>query len=528
MINNMNLCNDELLLDLIHDRLSGKQVEAMLNHIENCTACRGRMEDLAAGARQWQRTVDVLTCGGDDDAAVCENFYQYSKQLLSQQGVSPITWSETMAKALLSPPSHPEMLGRLGRYEVERLIGSGGMGVVFKGFDTDLNRPVAIKVLAPYLAGSGSARQRFAREARAAAAVVHDHVVPIYNVETERETPFLVMKYIAGDSLQVRIDKEGPLEVTEILRIGTQVAAGLAAAHEQGLVHRDIKPLNILLEQGLERALITDFGLARAADDASLTHTGFQAGTPQYMSPEQVSGSTVDCRSDLFSLGSVIYTMCTGRPPFRAENSFGVMKRIAEESPRSIREINPRIPEWLECIVNKLLAKSPQFRLGTAEEASDLLTQCLAHLQDPAGSALPRTVETWVKEQRKEERRADREFAGSSNSPIQKIRAMPRMYSVAIGLLSIGIVIAAISKYRSAFDQQPDAKKDTLVAASGPEEPKSPELESNMGASPTSPPPQELDWETGFTAIRSLQQELDQFETKLKKSMLQSDSDGQQ
>ncbi|MCA9067254.1 MAG: protein kinase, partial [Planctomycetaceae bacterium] len=165
-------------------------------------------------------------------------------------------WTESMARQLLSPPTHPEMLGRIGRYEVERLIGSGGMGVVFKAFDTELNRPVAVKALAPHLAGSGAARNRFAREARAAAAVVHDHVVAIHNVESEGASPFLVMPYVAGESLQQRIDREGSLELCEILRIVKQTAAGLAAAHAQGLVHRDVKPSNILLEQGVERALL--------------------------------------------------------------------------------------------------------------------------------------------------------------------------------------------------------------------------------------------------------------------------------
>ncbi len=194
------------------------------------------------------------------------------------------------------------MLGRLGRYEIERLIGSGGMGVVFKAFDTDLNRPVAIKVLAPHLAGIGAARQRFAREARAVAAVVHEHIVAIYNVESNDPAPFLVMQYVAGESLQQRIDRCGPLKLPEILRIAMQTSAGLAAAHAQGLVHRDIKPANILLEQGVERALLTDFGLARASDDASLTHTGYHLGTPQYMSPEQASGEPIDARAAISSV----------------------------------------------------------------------------------------------------------------------------------------------------------------------------------------------------------------------------------
>ncbi|MBC8352145.1 MAG: serine/threonine protein kinase [Planctomycetes bacterium] len=297
-----------------------------------------------------------------------------------------------MTSHLLAPPSHPEMLGRLGRYEIERLIGAGGMGVVFKGFDSELNRPVAIKVLAPHLAGSGAARKRFAREARAAAAIVHEHVVAIHNVESESELPFLVMQYVPGESLQGRIDREGPLDVCEVLRIARQTASGLAAAHEQGLVHRDVKPSNILLEQGVERTLLTDFGLARASDDASLTHSGHVPGTPHYMSPEQARGNAIDQRSDLFSLGSVIYAMCTGRPPFRAETSYGILRRITDSQPRPIRELVPEIPSWLCRLIERLHAKSPSDRFTSAAEVEVLLAQCLAHAQQPEVQPLPASL----------------------------------------------------------------------------------------------------------------------------------------
>ena len=148
------------------------------------------------------------------------------------------------------------------------------------------------------------------------------------------------MAYIPGHSLQERIDQTGPLEVREILRIGMQTAAGLAAAHAQGLVHRDIKPANILLENGVERVRITDFGLARAMDEASQTQSGVLAGTPQYMAPEQASGEAIDYRTDLFSLGSVLYAMCTGHSPFRAETTVAVLRRICDGSPRPVREVN--------------------------------------------------------------------------------------------------------------------------------------------------------------------------------------------
>ena len=379
-------CHDDRLRLLLRADEDSHEFRLATQHVDECARCQQRLEQLAAHTDVWQEAQAVLTAEGGDQRAAPE---VESPWRPSRWNRRPTAWTESMARQLLSPPSHPEMLGRIGRYEVERLIGSGGMGVVFKAFDTELNRPVAVKVLAPYLAGSGAARKRFAREARAAAAVVHEHVVAIHNVETDGEAPFLVMQFVAGESLQQRIDREGPLELCEILRIAMQTAAGLAAAHAQGLVHRDVKPSNIMLEQGIERALLTDFGLARASDDASLTHTGYHPGTPQYMSPEQARGEAVDARSDLFSLGSVIYMMCTGRPPFRAETSYGVLRRITDTEPRAIREINPAIPVWLEGIVARLHAKSPGDRFTSADEVHELLENCLAHVQQPSAVPLP-------------------------------------------------------------------------------------------------------------------------------------------
>ncbi len=160
----------------------------------------------------------------------------------------------------------------------------------------------------------------------------------------------------------------------------------------QGLVHRDIKPGNILLEDGVERLKITDFGLARAADDASLTRTGVIAGTPQFMSPEQARGEPIDSRSDLFSLGSVMYAMCTGFPPFRAETSYGTLSRICDSQPHPIREINPEIPQWLVAVIEQLHEKNPTERFQTAQQVAHLLEQCLAHLRQPDVAPLPKAV----------------------------------------------------------------------------------------------------------------------------------------
>jgi serine/threonine-protein kinase len=197
------------------------------------------------------------------------------------------------------------------------------------------------------------------------------------------------MPYVGGASLQKRLDNEGALPIADILRIGIQISAGLAAAHEQGLVHRDIKPANILLDQGVDRLVITDFGLARAVDDASVTRTGVIAGTPQYMSPEQARGEPVDARSDLFSLGSVLYAACTGRVPFRADTPYGVLRRITDNTARPIQEINPQIPAWLCRIIDRLHAKSIAERFQSADEVAQLLTQCLAHFTQPTAHALP-------------------------------------------------------------------------------------------------------------------------------------------
>jgi serine/threonine protein kinase len=240
---------------------------------------------------------------------------------------------------------------------------------------------VAIKVLMPQLAASGTARQRFIREARAAAAVTHERVIAIYAVQEEGLCPYLVMQFVAGLSLEERVKQSGALELAEILRIGMQTAEGLAAAHKQGLVHRDIKPANILLENGIQRVKITDFGLARAADDASLTQSGYVAGTPLFMSPEQAEGKPVDPRSDLFSLGSVLYTLCTGQPPFRASGALAVLRRVMDDTSRPIRDINNAIPPRLADLIARLHAKKPADRFQTAQEVADLLGGYLTELQ---------------------------------------------------------------------------------------------------------------------------------------------------
>jgi serine/threonine-protein kinase len=263
------------------------------------------------------------------------------------------------------------------------------MGIVLKGYDRVLNRNVAVKVLDPALADISAARQRFAREARAMAAVSHEHVVPVFAVNEQGTLPYFVMEYVPGGTLESRLTHEGQFDAVEIVRVGVQVAHALSAAHRQGLVHRDIKPSNILLDTGTERVRVADFGLARALNDATFTRSGLLAGTPQYMAPEQVRGESCDAQSDLFSLGSVMYAMCVGHPPFRAETVYAMMQRIVHDQPRSIREQNPQIPAWLEQFIFQLLAKDKSDRFSNATDVVQILEKELAFLQNPASSAEP-------------------------------------------------------------------------------------------------------------------------------------------
>ncbi|MFL5240690.1 MAG: SUMF1/EgtB/PvdO family nonheme iron enzyme [Gemmataceae bacterium] len=402
------------LIQLLDRELPDAEQAALTSHLDACEVCQKTVEDIASGGKSWAEVAGYLRQekpGANVEPGLKRvlqepNGQPSLTQTLSTQEheeadpVSPRNTIDTEvepgqgpveALAFLTPSPDPKHLGRLDNYAILEVVGQGGMGIVLKAFDEQLHRIVAVKVLAPQLATSASARRRFIREAQAAAAVCHDHVVTIHAVNAGT-VPYLVMQLVAGYSLQDKLEKSGALGLKEILRIGLQTAEGLAAAHKQGLVHRDIKPANILLENGVERVKITDFGLARAVDDASLTQSGVVAGTPQYMSPEQAQGESVDHRSDLFSLGSVLYAMCTGRPPFRASGTMAVLKRVCEETPRPIREINREIPDWLCAIVAKLQAKNPADRFQSAKEVADLLSQHLAHLQQPRLVPAPAAV----------------------------------------------------------------------------------------------------------------------------------------
>ena len=378
-----NECSITDLQLAISGNLSPDREQWLCRHLEQCEACSAAIEEIAGVTPFCEKAAALLAVDELDQAVP-----RYPR-------AGGDDWSDVdFTVEYLEPCDEPNVLGRLGGYDVLEIIGRGGMGVVLKGFDRELNRNIAIKVLAPHLALSSLAKKRFAREAQAAAAVVHPHVMAIYQVQPNGRLPFLVMPLVTGESLAQRLIAQGHLELKETLRIGMQAAAGLAAAHEQGLVHRDVKPANILLEKGIERTVLTDFGLARAADDVSMTRWGIIAGTPQYMSPEQARGEPLDGRSDLFSLGCVIYEMATGVSPFRSDSVLATMRRLVDDPPQAMASLNPELPPWFIAIVERLLEKEPSRRFASATEVSELLEGCLAHVQQPSSVPLPNVLST--------------------------------------------------------------------------------------------------------------------------------------
>jgi serine/threonine protein kinase len=377
------------LQELFDGCLSEKEAVRVGAHVDECTTCQDVLQ------RMTSEVSNIAVCAraGRTKTMTVEPALLEAMANLKDGPLAtaefPEDEIEDFTENVLRPSDRPGVLGLLHSYEIVDCIGNGGMGRVYKAMDPTLNRFVAIKIIAPQLSTSKGARNRFAREARAAAAINHENVVQIYQVSEVDGIPYLVMEYVPGESLQQKIDKREPIDLKDILRIGQQTAAGLAAAHAQGLIHRDIKPPNILLERGEERVKITDFGLARMVDDASLTQSGVLAGTPQYMAPEQARGEAQDYRVDLFSLGSVLYTLCTGTPPFRANTTMAVLRQVSDQEPTPIRTLNPRIPTWLCAIIARLHEKDPADRFQSAKAVAELLGQCLAHMQDPARFPMP-------------------------------------------------------------------------------------------------------------------------------------------
>jgi WD40 repeat protein len=381
-----NVCPDRQQLQrlLAGPDTAVDELAALAEHLEHCARCADTVHGLQ-GADTFVQLVRAARAGRPrEEEDVVEQLvkritllgYTPSPPATASPGLVADRGEEVAGQ--LAPPQGPDEIGRLGPYRVLRLLGSGGMGVVFEAEDTRLRRRVALKVLKPPLAAGAEARGRFEAEALAMAAVEHDHVVPIYQVGEENGVAFLAMPLLKGESLESRLRREGKLAPAEAVRVGREVALGLSAAHARDLIHRDVKPANIWLEARDDapsgRVKLLDFGLARAAAaDARQTQPGTVIGTPAYMAPEQAADGPVDARADLFSLGCVLYRITTGRDPFAGPNPLAVLRAVESEHPPRPDQVDPAVPAPLARLIQRLLAKAPADRPPSALAAVEAL-----------------------------------------------------------------------------------------------------------------------------------------------------------
>jgi WD40 repeat protein len=424
-------------------------VEEMEQHLLQCDACCQKVARLEA-SDTWMGALskETITGESEEEAGQAAELIRHLKDLVPVVSAEPTSNHAEQADAqhrptfqdgyeFLAPPRQRGELGRLGPYRVLRVLGSGGMGIVFEAEDEHLGRQVALKVMKPALAGSTEARQRFLREARAAAAIEHDHIVAVFQVGDDGGLPYLIMPLLKGDSLDERLRRQGAMPIPEVLRIGREIAEGLAAAHRRGLIHRDIKPANIWLEADRGRVKILDFGLARGTS-SSLTQPGIIIGTPAYLAPEQGTAQQIDERSDLFSLGCVLYHLCTGKPPFGGPGPIGTLLAVASEHPVSPAQRNPMIPSPVSDLVMRLLAKDPADRpasaLAVVEEIRQQERTCL-----PVAPSGPGTLAA----------QAGQVQAPAAQSRKRKpavVAAVAALGAIAASILAFEIIITITSK----------------------------------------------------------------------------------
>lgn len=341
------------------------------------------------------------------------------------------------------------MIGKLlgNRYEILEQLGGGGMALVWKGKDAFLNRLVTVKVLRPEYASDQDFVRRFRREAQAVASLSHPNIVSIYDVGQENESHYLVMEYVDGESLKELIRREAPLSPARVIQLGRQIAEALEHAHENSIIHRDVKPHNILITRS-GRAKLTDFGIAQASA-STLTHTDTIVGSVHYISPEQAKGEPAGPKSDIYALGVVLYEMLTGKVPYQADGAIGVALKHIQEQPLSLREINPAVPEDLEKVVLRAMDKLPERRHKSARA----LGEDLVSISEETKNMVPYDHED---EQTrvlpspsliKEEARA--KAAGTTENPAMRKQMKPAAWAMLVLLvvLLIGGALFALNSY---------------------------------------------------------------------------------
>lgn len=375
------------LLRYLRGQCPSAQATIVKHHLSQCRTCHENIRKMKSslsqtgGAAIATQPMDVENAGAKDQKPTVDIppetvVNEPASNQKNTGNATPSSQKLCESYPFLKPPAEPSEIGQLGPYRVQKVLGAGGMGFVFLAFDPELQRRIALKVMRPQFAEDPDARTRFLREARATAAIDHDHIVTIHQVGIDQGTPYFTMQFLQGETLEDRLRGEGRLPISEVLRIGAETAEGLAAAHEHDLIHRDVKPSNIWLEAGRGRVKIVDFGLARALnDDTNLTQSGTIMGTPSFMAPEQAVGEHVDARCDLFSLGCVLYRMSTGQLPFVGKDTFSILAAVTMAQPASPQKVIPELPQAFSDLVMHLLAKKPADRPDSARAVASELRQ---------------------------------------------------------------------------------------------------------------------------------------------------------
>ena len=377
-------CPQASVLDqLAAGELPSDLESALIRHIDQCALCRQTM-DAQTSKHPFAEFLPGLRTSGIDSPLLRVTL----RKVKSQQN----PWSPHRSETEQNAHSlHADSFAwSADGFDEVQPVGRGGMGVVFKAREKSLDRIVAIKVLSPMLSADPSARERFLREARAAAAIKHPNVITIHSVDGSSSLPYLVMEFVEGQSMQQRLDEQGTFDADEVIRIGHQIAAGLAAAHASGVVHRDVKPANILLESPSGNVKLSDFGLARVTGQTSLTQTGILVGTPAFIAPELFhEDGEHDHRADLFSLGGVMYAMLAGESPFDTGSVLATLHRISTADPAPIKQHAPGVPDGLATMIHKLLAKDPAKRFRSAEDVVTALQSRAASERLPVEHSPP-------------------------------------------------------------------------------------------------------------------------------------------
>jgi serine/threonine protein kinase len=354
---------------------------------------------------------------------------------------------------------------KLGRYLLKEPLGSGGMSCVYKAHDPVLDREVAVKILPPELGRDETLRQRFQEEARALGRVQHPNLVRIYAVGQEGLSSYYAMELIGGVSLQKAVAALGRMSVEEAVAVVLQVSGGLQAVHESGIVHRDVKPSNIMLDAS-GRAILMDFGLARREERQTFTAAGAVLGTPEYMSPEQARGDKADLRSDLYSLGVVLFELLGGRPPFYGKDTISILRKHVETAPPALENIAPDVPEAVRDIISRLLAKDPDERYPHVQGVVQELSRFA-----PVGTTPERTVRALLARVARKVSDPTRSFeveTASGEEAASKrgargvgehFRTWVAVISVAVAVLALAVTVFTVVHFRN--------RPDSVVPAPG-------------------------------------------------------------